>query len=273
MVNVFGKAKKTRGKSPHTHKHHLSIPSILQGILKDADIILEVFDVRFINKTRNMEMENFIKKTGKVIIYIFNKSDLVDVNKIEQEREFKDFKPHFFFSSRNRKHPSNLRKLLKLESKKIGKESINIAVMGYPNTGKSSLIKSLAVKSKIRISPESGHTKGVQKIKISEGLYLIDTPGIIPTREKKSITIEKHSQIGAIDWNKTKNPELIIHRILQENPGLLEKNYKIKANGDSEILIEELGKKLHFLKKENLVDEIRTARKILRDWQEGKIKF
>ena len=272
MVNLFGKANKTRGKSLDTHIHHLSIPLIVQRTIEHADIILEILDARFIDKTRNKEIEKIIKKMGKSIIYIFNKSDLVDVNKIRREIELENLKPHLFFSSKRRKHPSDLRNLLKAESKKISKESVNIGVIGYPNTGKSSLIKSLAVKSKIRISSESGHTKGAQKIKISEGLYFIDTPGIIPPKEKISFMEDKHSQIGAVDWNKTKNSELAIHKIMQENPGLFEKYYKIEADGDSEILIEEMGKKLHFFKKGNFIDEIRTAKRILRDWQEGKIK-
>ena len=271
MISTFGKAKKNRGKPRNINIHHMPIPLIVQDTIEHADIILEVLDARFISKTRNQEIEKTIKKEGKLIIYVFNKSDLVDVNKIKRNIELEHLSPHLFFSSKVRKHSSNLRNLLKRESKKINKESINIGVIGYPNTGKSSLIKSLAMKSKIRISSESGYTKGAQKIKISDGLYLIDTPGIIPPEEKKSAMEEKLSQIGAIDWDKTKNPELAIHGLMRENPGVLEKNYKIEAEGDSEILIEELGKKLRFFRKKNLVDEIRTAKKILRDWQEGKI--
>ena len=37
-------------------------------------------------------------------------------------------------------------------------------------------------------------------------------------------------------------------------------------------LIEKLGRRLNYLKKGNLVDDGRTARHILREWQEGKIR-
>jgi hypothetical protein len=272
MTNEIGKAKKDRGKPLNTHVHHETIPLIVQGIIEQADIILEVLDARFIEQTRNAEIEKAVKKIGKPLIYVLNKSDLVDVNKIRQEKELHDLKPHIFLSTKER-GSSNLRKLIKIESGKINKESVNVGVIGYPNTGKSSLIKLLAVKSKIRISPVSGFTKGIQKIKISKDLYLIDTPGVIPIEEKKSIAgSQKHSQIGAIDWNRTKDPEMIIHILMQENPNVFEMHYKADANGDSETLIEEVGKKLHFFKKGNFVDEVRTAKKILRDWQEGKIR-
>ena len=50
------------------------------------------------------------------------------------------------------------------------------------------------------------------------------------------------------------------------------KTLKIDANGDSELLLEELGKKLNLKKKGNLIDTERTARQIIKDFQEGKIK-
>ena len=106
-------------------------------------------------------------------------------------------------------------------------------------------------------------------------MYLIDTPGIIAPIEKLGggkFSV-KHSQIGAITWDKTKNPDLVISTIMKEYPDLLEKHYDINANGDSEIFIEELGKKLSYLRKGNLVDEDRTAKKVLRDWQSGEIKL
>ena len=162
-----------------------------------------------------------------------------------------------------------------MESKRLKKESVNIGVIGYPNTGKSSLINFLSKKSAAKTSSESGYTKGMQKIKLSKGLYLIDTPGVIPSTEKSlkdKKNLIKHSHIGAVTWDKTKNPDLVVDRLMKEYRGVLERYYKIDAKGDSEVLIEELGKKLHYLKKGNLIDETRVAKQILRNWQEGKIR-
>jgi len=275
MVNKFGKSKKTKGKSPNTHKHKSYVPSIVNRVIEEADIILEVLDSRFIEKTRNFEIEKKLKKLGKVIIYVFNKSDLVNVNKIKLNKELEKLKPNLFLSSKERRGYANLKKLIKIESKKLKQESVNIGIIGYPNTGKSSLINSLTGKSSAKTSTEAGYTKGVQKIKLSKELYLLDTPGIIPILEKSSTSIKdlvKHSQIGAITWDKSKNPDLVVDRLMKEYPGILEKHYKIKGKVDSELLIEKLGKKLNYLKKGKLIDENRTAKQILRDWQEGKIK-
>ncbi len=274
MANRFGSAKKTRGKSPSTHRHKSYVPSMIDNILEKADIILEILDSRFIEKTRNLDVENKAKKLGKIIIYVLNKSDLVDINKLKKEVELEELKPYVFFSSKERKGSRDLKKLLKMSAKRLNLDEVSIGIIGYPNVGKSSLINFLTGRSSARTSPEAGYTKGIQKIKLSKGFYLIDTPGIIPPLEKASINQEhlvKHSQIGAITWDKTKNPDLVVSKLMEEYPDILEKHYKIQAKGDSEILIEKLGKKLNYLKKGNFVDEERVAKKILKDWQEGKI--
>ena len=275
MVSRIGKSKKTRGKSIHTHKHKNYVSSIINNVIEDADIILEILDSRFIEKTRNFEVEKRVKKLRKVIIYVLNKSDLVNINKTKLNRELEKLKPHVFLSSKERSGYVNLKKVIQIQSKKLKQDSVNIGVVGYPNTGKSSLINFLTGKSAVKTSSEAGYTKGIQKIKFSKGLYLIDTPGIIPISEKSSTSIAnlvKHPQIGAVTWDKTPNPDLVVDRLMKEYPGILEKHYGINAKMDLEILIEKLGKKLNYLKKGNLIDEIRTAKKILRDWQEGKIR-
>ena len=116
--------------------------------------------------------------------------------------ELERLKPNLFLSSKEKSGYVNLKRLIKIESKRLKQEFVNIGVIGYPNTGKSSLINFITGKSAVKTSSEAGYTKGMQKIKLSKGLYLIDTPGIIPILEKTSISIKdlvKHSQIGAVN--------------------------------------------------------------------------
>ena len=90
MANTFGKAKPGRGKSENTNKHRLSVQSIIDLVISKADIILEVLDARFIEKTRNPYLEKKAKSLGKELIYVLNKADLVDHEKIEKEQEHDD---------------------------------------------------------------------------------------------------------------------------------------------------------------------------------------
>jgi hypothetical protein len=275
MTRGLGKAKKARGKSPSTHKHKSSVPKIIENLIKNVDIILFILDSRFIEKSRHFEIEKLAKSSKKTIIRVLNKSDLVDVKKIIKDKELEGLKPFLFFSAKDRKGSATLKKMIKIESKRLGKEVVNVGIVGYPNVGKSSLINIITGKSSARTSPEAGYTKGIQKIKLSTNLYLIDTPGVIPMLEKSSQNQKystKHSQIGAITWHKVKNPDMVVNELMKENEGVLEKYYDIDAKGDPDLLIEELGEKLNYRKKGNVIDETRAAKKILKDWQEGKIR-
>ena len=274
MANTFGKAKKTRSKSDNTNKHRKSVENIVDYVIENSDIILEVLDARFIEQTRQKEIEEKIKMLGKKLIFVLNKSDLVDSNKIYRETELEKLKPGVTFSAKVRKGVFNLKRLIKKEAKKIKKDDINIGVIGYPNAGKSSLINLLAGKASAKVSSESGYTKSFQKIRLSEGLYLIDTPGIISEEDRSALPENKARQarIGAISWDKIRDPEMAVTRIMKDYPGVLEYHYKIDEQGDPETLIENLGRRLNYLKKGNKVDEMRTTKQILKDWQGGKIK-
>ncbi|MEX0933027.1 MAG: GTPase [Candidatus Pacearchaeota archaeon] len=276
MANSMGRARKSRGKNPGTHKHKSYVLPIIDRLIEEADIILEVLDSRFIEKTRNLIIEKKVRGLKKPLIYVFNKADLIDVNKVRSSVELEKLHPSVFVSSKNKDGFSNLRTIIKMEAKKFKQDSINVGVVGYPNTGKSSLINVFTGRGSVKTSSEAGYTKGIQKIKLSKGLYLVDTPGVIPFLEKistKEKDLVKHSQIGATTWDKAKNPDFIVDKIIKEYPGALEKYYGIDSEKDSEDFIEKLGKKLNYYKKKNLIDETRTAKKILRDWQEGKIKL
>ena len=269
-------ARKT-GHIENIRKQKKKFPSIAREVVDASDIVLEILDARFINETRNKEIEEYAKKKRKRIIFVLNKADLTD--KINKEL-LSELYPYVFVSAKTRKGSKDLRNRIKIEAKKIEKPKsdlgkVSIGIVGYPNTGKSSLINMLIGRHSARTAPEAGFTKGLQKLNLSPEIQLIDSPGIIPEKEYSNILTEKiskHAKVGGRSYNQIKDPEMVMVSIIKEYPGVLEKHYNIQANGNSDILFEEIGKRHGFLKKGGLVDENRTARFILREWQEGKIK-
>lgn len=249
---------------------------IVADIIRESDIVLEVLDSRFINETRNHELENTIKRAGKKLIYVLNKSDLVDIKKAK-ERLPESLFPYVFISCKNRRGVKDLKKRIWIEIKGIKpKEEMNqIGVIGYPNTGKSSLINSLAGRKSARTSKESGFTKGIQKIRLSNRLMLIDTPGIISDREYRidsALRKEKLAKIGARSVEKIKNPEVTVYELTKQYPGVIERFYGFEEAIEFQDFIEKLGRKKNFLLKGARIDEDRTCRMIIKDWQEGKNK-
>ncbi len=272
-INISRRKK----ENPESHnQHRIEYPELVMKVISEAEVILEVLDARFWRETRNYEIEKEIRKKGKKIIYVLNKSDLVDRKKIVAEMISNKMLPYVFVSCKNRKGSSDLRKKIKIEAKRLNMKAVLIGLIGYPNTGKSSLINLLKGTRVARVSPESGYTKGIQRVKISEGIYLIDTPGVIPSYEnanKEDKDLFKHAQINVRVWDKIREPEMVINSLIEKYKGIIEKFYSVDSEGDSEILLEKLGRKKGFLLKGNEVDKDRTARQILRDFQEGKIRI
>ncbi len=266
------------GKIQNIRKQRGKYPTLARKIIQDSDIILEVLDARFIQETRNKELEQEIKKRNKKIIYVLNKSDLINSANFNAP---KNILPYVLVSATNRKGTKQLRDRIKIEAKKIEKKSdeypkIIVGIIGYPNTGKSSLINSLIGKSSAGVGSDAGFTKGMQKIKLSQNIVLMDSPGIIPESEysqQDKEKISRHTKLGARSYSQVKEPEIVISMIMKEYPGVLEKHYKINAKSNPETLLEEFGKRKGFLKKGGKINEDASARAILKDWQEGKIKL
>ena len=258
------------GTTDPSNQHGKAIPKLIKEVIDISDIIMEVIDSRFVEETRNKEIEKLILEKGKKIIYVINKSDLID-----KKIEF-NLAPVVYVSCKDRRGIRELRERICIEASRIkNREKVNVGIIGYPNTGKSSLINVLTGRASARTAKEAGFTKGMQKIRLKKGIIILDTPGLIREDEDsatKRKDLAKHGKIGVRTADRVKDPEFIVHELVKQYPGIFEKFYGIDAGGNSEILIEKLGRKKNILKKGNLVDADRTARIILRDWQDGKIK-
>jgi len=151
---------------------------------------------------------------------------------------------------------------------------IQVGVIGYPNTGKSSLINLLIGRTSAITGAEAGFTKGIQKLRLTENIQLLDSPGVIPIGDY-SMTNEKkmalHAKVGGRSPNQIKNPEIILNEIMKTNKKGFEKFYKIDFK-DAEDLIEKIGRKKGLLKKGGKVNSDQSARFILKDLQLGNVK-
>ena len=230
---------------------------IVNEVIRNSDIIVEVLDARFPKISRNEEIENKIKKNGKKIIYVLNKTDLAKrVNKIEVS-------PLILISSTKRQGLRELRTRIQIEAKRLKKENVTVGVLGYPNTGKSSLINALKGRKAAPTSSISGFTKALMKVRITRGILMIDTPGVFPFSEDDEV---KNTLLGAKNPSNIEFPEDAAEVIIDSFSDEISEYYNCSA--DLESLAERLGKK----KKGGELDLKATSVKLLHDWQNGKIK-
>lgn len=253
-------------------------PDFLKELIENSDIILEILDSRFIDETRNKEIEQAIKDKGKKILYVLNKSDLVKKEKLN-EYALAEVQPNILISATKRRGVQKLRDKIKslvktLPDYKEG-ERFLVGIIGYPNTGKSSIINLLIGRKSARTSSTAGFTKGIQKLKLTNDIMLIDSPGVIPSKEystQNQEKISKYSIINAKNYDQIKDPELVLSDMINKYRESFEKYYKVKIE-DSEELIEEIGKKKNVFQKGGKINSDKVARMIIKEWQEGKIEI
>ena len=261
-----------RLKEGNVHnRHKTSYSKQALEVIRISDIVLMILDSRYIQQSRIPEMEEEVKKEGKILVHVINKADLLPKNK---EPDVSELTNPVFVSSKSRQGISKLRERIQILASKIKSyERVQVGVIGYPNTGKSSLLNLLARHGAAPVSSEPGFTKGIRKIRFAKGILLLVAPGVIPINENLFGDDQmKHTMMGAKSPAHVKDPDMVVHEIMKQNPGKFEKYYKISEKGDVEILLEELGKKWGILKKKGEIDSERVARQVLRDWNSGKIK-
>jgi ribosome biogenesis GTPase A len=245
--------------------------SVRHVVIK-ADIVLLVIDARMPDMTRNVELEELVDRTGKNLVYVFNKCDLVSQGDLKKLKD--KFSNAFFVSGVKNRGIANLRTGILIIARRMGIELPHVGVIGYPNVGKSAIINALAHGSRTKVSSVAGTTKGLQWVKVGK-IRVIDSPGVIQYTEGE----KKLGLMGAKNPEQMRDPDIvageIIEHCLKKNKASFEKYYGIKiAEGASteEILIE-IGKKRGFLAKGGIVDEKRTSINIIREWQTGKLKI
>src|SRR3989344_9173792 len=233
----------------------------VKKVVKIADIILEITDARFIDLTRNGPLEREMRALGKKIILVANKSDLI------QKRRYDSEYPLVWVSTR--KHLGG-RKLRAAIGMAAGNRRVNVAVVGYPNTGKSSIINMLSGRKVARSSISAGYTKGEQIVRISENIYLIDLPGIIPFEEIDQADL---ALIAAKSPWQIKNVQAAAERLV----AALQKNGRRElmgidiGNKEPEDVIEELAIEKKKLRKGGIADMDSMSKILLLQWQKGKL--
>jgi len=132
------------------------------------------------------------------------------------------------------------------------RKQISVGFIGYPNTGKSSIINTLRKKKVCKTAPIAGETKVWQYITLMKRIYLIDCPGItMPEGDEKDIVLR-----GVVRVENVESPQQYIPRLLERaKKQHLERTYEISGWKDATEFLALLGRKGGRLLKGGEVDE------------------
>ena len=252
--------------------------------LKAVDVAAELLDARIPLSSANPMVEELL--SGKPRIVILNKADLADPGMTKAWESYYKRKgvAAVSMSCGNGKDKKKFLRLIKkaagpmLEKWKLRglkTRSVRIMILGIPNVGKSTLINFISGTAAARTANTPGHTRGKQWVRLSQGLDLLDTPGVLWPKFEDQVSALRLAATGAIAGDvfdaDTVVPELM--RVLARTaPDALREKYGIEdVAADPQILLAQAGKRRGCILPGGAIDYARAQTMILNDFRSGKL--
>lgn len=252
--------------------------------LKAVDVAAELLDARIPLASANPMVEELL--SGKPRIVILNKADLADPEMTKAWESYYKRKgvAAVSMSCGNGKDKKKFLRLIKeaagpmLEKWKrrgLKTRSARIMILGIPNVGKSTLINFISGTAAARTANTPGHTRGKQWVRLSQGLDILDTPGVLWPKFEDQVAALRLAATGAIAGDvfdaDTVVPELM--RVLARTaPDALREKYGIEdAAADPQILLAQAGKRRGCILPGGAIDYARVQTMILNDFRSGKL--
>lgn len=144
--------------------------------------------------------------------------------------------------------------------------------IGYPNTGKSSIINTLRKKKVCNVAPIPGETKVWQYITLMKRIYLIDCPGVVPPNQND--TEQDILLRGVVRVENVEHPEQYIPAVLEKvKPRHMERTYEVSGYQNHIEFLELMARKTGRLLKGGEPDVDGVAKMVLNDFMRGKIPW
>lgn len=164
--------------------HMKKTRELISENLKLVDMVIEVIDARIPVSSRNPIIDEIVGQKPRIVL--LNKSDLSDAaqNKVWSEH----FEAQGYYGmAMNCMSGGGVKELFRLLERlkaaknkdQVRNKPFRLMIVGVPNVGKSSLINRMTGKKSTKTGDRPGVTKGKQWLTLSNGMQLLDTPGIL----------------------------------------------------------------------------------------------
>lgn len=221
-----------------------------------VDAVAELLDARIPLASHNPELKQLTRRKPRLVI--LNKADMADPDLTGRWMQYYKNEGCAVVTcdSKGGKGVKGfapaLRELLKSQLAKYAEKGmtgrpIRVMILGIPNVGKSSLINKLCGKNRAKAEDRAGVTRTQQWLRTSDGVELLDTPGILAPKLDDQEAAVRLALTGAIR-DDILDKEALAARLLAllhtEYPAALAERYKIAADaeGDGFALLEQTAK-------------------------------
>jgi ribosome biogenesis GTPase A len=254
----------------------------LRQYLKVVDVILEVIDARLPAASRYPNLEQIIGSKQRVLV--LTRVDLADRG--ATARWLARFRaagiPAVAINARSGAGVRALQRQLaaiararteQLARKGLQPQPLRAIAAGIPNVGKSSLLNRLAGRGAARTGDRPGITRGPQWIRLGGMIELLDTPGVLPSRQEEAAATIWLGAIGCLPEGRIATTTLATHLgafLLAREPAKLAARYGINPQEETlPGLLEAIGRRRGYLQSGGIVDQEKTAVALVHDFREG----
>ncbi|MBE7066454.1 MAG: ribosome biogenesis GTPase YlqF [Ruminococcaceae bacterium] len=270
--------------------HMAKARRLLSENLKLVDVVVELVDSRIPFSSRNPEIDKLIQNKPRVIIG--NKKDLADPVQ-------NSFWANYYAARGTRvyftdcKTGGGSKEVVKAINEMMAEKTarylekgrkapiIKAMIVGIPNVGKSSLINKIAGSNVAITGDKPGVTRNKQWLKMSDNIYLLDTPGLLWPKFDDQIVGYKLAATGAIKNDVLDVQEIAIYLIRfmsKYYPQILKEKYSIENTSDVDFpsfesglaMLEAFGRKRGCIVKKGEVDLYRASMYLLDDYRKAK---
>ena len=260
--------------------HMKKTREMIQENLKLVDAVVEVIDARIPVSSRNPIIDDIVRDKTRLVA--LNKIDLADGAQTESwKRELTAAGTYAIPVNCNTGAGINqiFRRLDLIreerERETVRRRPLRLMIVGVPNVGKSSLINKLTGKKSAKTGDRPGVTRGKQWLTLTNGMQLLDTPGILwPKFEDPDVGLNL-AFCGSIRDEILDVETLcleLIKVLLQDYSSLLEARYKVEEISEDGLeAMEQIALKRGFIFPGKRIDYERTAKTVLDEFRGGKI--
>jgi ribosome biogenesis GTPase A len=225
----------------------------------------------------------FAQLSGKACIILLNKSDLADP---EQTRRwtayYKRLYGHALAFSATQDKPAKLISAIREAAAPIvqryaakgARKTVRVLIAGIPNVGKSAIINRLIGQKSAKEGDKPGVTRGLQWVRLSDTLELLDSPGLLWPKIEPPEVAERIAALGSLRSEVIDETALavkLIDMLEQAAPGALATRYGVAEGPDAQRVFEDVCKKRGFLRRQGEIDDQRGARALLDEFRGGKL--
>lgn len=249
----------------------------VKEIMPSVDMVIEVLDARLPFSSANPMIESL--RGQKPYLKVLSKSDLADPQITQlwlSELRAQENTDALAITTEKlaiaKSIPDRIIKLF--PERNLRAKPIKALILGIPNVGKSTLINTLAGKKIAPVGNEPAVTKAQQKIKITDVLFLIDSPGMTWPGSKDETINYRLATSGAIRDTAMAYDDVAMFAMeymLARYPENIKRTYQLPAlENEAWQVLEQIAKRRGCMQR-GAADFMRVGELFVRELRAGKL--